>query len=222
MAKPRVGLILSGCGVQDGSEIQEATITLLELARAGAEAVCMAPDAPQVRVVDHLHGKEAAESRNMLRESARIARGSIRDIREVRAADLEALILPGGYGAATNLSDFASAGEACALQPDVERLLVEMHAAGKPIGAMCIAPPLVARALAKKGIRTRVTIGTDRGTAERVEKMGAEHVDCPAGEIVIDEANRIVSTPAYMLAQGIAEAAEGITKLVREVIRFAR
>jgi enhancing lycopene biosynthesis protein 2 len=222
MDKARVGVILSGCGVQDGSEIHEATITLLEIARAGAEAVCMAPDAPQVRVVDHLHGKETAETRSMLVESARIARGSIRDIRDVRAAEIDALILPGGYGAATNLSNFASAGEACDLQPEVERLLIEIHAAGKPIGAMCIAPPLVARALARKGIRTRVTIGTDRGTAERVTKMGAEHVDCSAGEIVIDEENRIVSTPAYMLARGIDEAADGIAKLVREVIRFTR
>jgi enhancing lycopene biosynthesis protein 2 len=222
MSRPKVGVILSGCGVQDGSEIHEATITLLEIARGGADAVCMAPDAPQARVVDHRKGSPTAETRNMLTEAARIARGQVRDLREVHASDIDALILPGGYGAATNLSDFASAGEACALQPDVERLLLEMHGAKKPIGAMCIAPPLVARALTKSGIRARVTIGTDRGTAEHVEKMGAEHVDCPVDGIVIDEANRLVSTPAYMLAQGIDEAAAGIAKLVREVIRLAR
>jgi enhancing lycopene biosynthesis protein 2 len=222
MARPRVGVILSGCGVQDGSEIHEATITLLEIARGGAEAVCAAPDAPQTRVVDHRKGEPAAETRNMLVESARIARGAIRDLRELRAADLEALILPGGYGAATNLSDFAAAGEGCAIHPEVERLVLEMHAAGKPIGAMCIAPPLVARALASKGIRARVTIGNDRATAERIERMGAEHVDCKVDDVVVDAANGIVSTPAYMLAGGIDEAATGIAKLVREVLRLVR
>lgn len=222
MARRRVGVILSGCGVKDGSEIHEATITLLELARGGADAVCAAPDAPQVGVVDHRVGSPTAETRNMLTESARIARGKISDIRDLHASDIDAVILPGGYGAATNLSDFASAGEACAIQPELERLLLEMHAAGKPIGAMCIAPPLVARALAKKGIRARVTIGTDRGTAEQVEKMGAEHVDCAVDGIVVDEANKIVTTPAYMLAGSIDEAAEGIAKLVAEVIRLAR
>lgn len=222
MGRPRVGVILSGCGVQDGSEIHEATITLLEIARSGADAVCAAPDAPQKRVVDHRKGEPVGETRNMLVESARIARGAIRDLHDLHAADIDALILPGGYGAATNLSDFAAVGDACSIQPEVERLLLEMHAAGKPIGAMCIAPPVVARALGKKGVRARITIGNDRGAAERVERMGAEHIDCRADDVVVDAENRIVSTPAYMLAAGIDEAAVGISKLVREVLRFVR
>lgn len=222
MAKPKVGVILSGCGVQDGSEIHEATITLLEIARNGLEAIAIAPDLPQAQVVDHRIGKPVHETRNMLTESARIARGTIRDIRTVRAADLDALILPGGYGAATNLSDFAKAGEACAVHPELERLLLEMHAAKKPIGAMCIAPPLVAAVLGKKGVRVRVTVGNDPGIAEKIEKMGGAHVSCRVEDVIVDEPNRLVTTPAYMLAQGIDEAATGIAKLVHEIGRLAR
>ncbi len=221
MARLRVGVILSGCGVKDGSEIHEATITLLELARAGADAICAAPDAPQAAVVDHRSGNPTTESRNMLTEAARIARGAIRDLRALRASEIDAVNLPGGYGAATNLSDFAAAGGACSVRPELEQLLLEMHAAGKPIGAICIAPPLVAKALAKRGIRPRVTIGTDPETIAEVKKTGAEHLACPADGVVVDEANKIVTTPAYMLAGGIDQVAEGIAGLVREVIRLA-
>ena len=220
MARPKVGVILSGCGVRDGSEIHEATLTLLELARCGADAVCAAPDAAQAQVVDHRKGAPAAETRNMLTEAARIARGAIRDLVELHAADIDALILPGGYGAATNLSDFASAGAGCTVRPDVERLILEMHAAKKPVGAICIAPPIVARVLAKKGHRARITIGTDPDTAGQIVKMGAEHVACAADSVVVDEGNKVVSTPAYMLAKGIDEVAVGISKLVREVVRL--
>src|SRR5512133_2943461 len=156
----KIGVILSGCGVNDGSEIHEAVITLLAIDRAGAEAICMAPDIEQMQVVNHLTGTPVAgEKRNVLVESARIARGKIRNLKEVKGNEIDALILPGGFGAAKNLCDFALKGAACAVNPEVERLLREVHQAGKPIGALCIAPALVARILGKE--QPTVTIGTD-------------------------------------------------------------
>lgn len=214
----KIGVILSGCGVYDGSEIHEAVITLLAIDRAGAEAVCMAPDVAQLHVVNHLSGEVEDECRrNVLIESARIARGKIRDLASVNAADLDALILPGGAGAVKNLSTFALDGADCALNPDVDRLLKAMYAAKKPIGAICISPAVLSRALGKIAPIT-VTIGSDAGTAAAITAMGAQHQDCLVREFVIDREHKIVSTPAYMLAERIGEVADGIEKTVRAVI----
>ncbi|MDO9080983.1 MAG: isoprenoid biosynthesis glyoxalase ElbB [Desulfuromonadales bacterium] len=214
----KIGVILSGCGVYDGSEIHEAVITLLAIDRAGAEAVCMAPNVAQLHVVNHLSGEvEAGANRNVLVEAARIARGKIRDLATVSAGDLDAVILPGGFGAAKNLSTFALAGADCALNAEVERLLKEMFAAQKPIGALCIAPVVLARALGKVAPIT-VTIGNDAGTVAAIQATGAQHQDCPVREFIIDREHKIVSTPAYMLAGRISEAADGIEKTVRAVI----
>ncbi|HOT02150.1 MAG TPA: isoprenoid biosynthesis glyoxalase ElbB [Acidobacteriota bacterium] len=216
---PKVGVVLSGCGVFDGSEIHEAVLTLLALDRRGAEVVCMAPASDQAHVVDHARGDvSAGERRNLLVESARIARGVIRDISGVRAVELDALVLPGGYGAAKNLSDFASKGADCAVHPEVARLILEMHAAGKPIGAICIAPAVLARVLGQKRIAARLTIGTDAGTAGAIVAMGGIHVTCPVRECVVDREHKIVSTPAYMLAQRIAEVADGIDGAVAALL----
>ncbi|MGK2945473.1 MAG: isoprenoid biosynthesis glyoxalase ElbB [Desulfuromonadales bacterium] len=215
----RIGIILSGCGVYDGSEIHEAVITLLAIDRAGAEAVCMAPDIPQMHVINHLAGEPAAgESRNVLVESARIARGNIKDLATVRAADLDALILPGGFGAAKNLCDFAVKGSDCSVNADVARLIKEMHAAKKPIAAVCIAPTILSKVLGSEKISHQLTIGTDAGTAEALSKMGTEHIQCPVKDFVIDHKNKLVSSPAYMLAGRISEAAEGIEKTVQALI----
>lgn len=222
MARTRIGVILSGCGVSDGSEIHEAVATLIEIARNDAEAICMAPDVPQAGVFDHRAGQSTGETRNVLAESARIARGKILDIRDVRASDLDAVILPGGFGAATNLCDFGSAGVECTVNPDVERLLLELHAAKKPIGAICIAPALVARVFGRKKIPVTLTIGTDTETASMLVAMGARHEDHAVREICLDAENRIVTTPAYMMAQRIDETADGIALLVKEVVRLAR
>ena len=213
----KIGVVLSGCGVRDGSEIHEAVFTLLAIDRQGAEAVCMAPNA-DFPVTDHLAMQESGEKRNALVESARIARGNIRDIAEVKAGELDAIIFPGGFGAAKNLCDFAMKG-AAAVHPQVSRLLKEMAAAGKPIGAICIAPVLIAAVLGKEFAPT-LTIGNDAGTASEIEKTGARHQDCPVTEFVIDAKNKLVSTPAYMLANRISEAYEGIDKCVREVIKL--
>lgn len=212
----KIGVVLSGCGVRDGSEIHEAVFALLAIDRNGAEAVCMAPNA-DFPETDHLTMQETGNRRNALVEAARIARGNIRDIAEVKAADLDAVVFPGGFGAVKNLCDFASKGAAAAVHPEVTRLLGEMSAAGKPIGAICIAPAVVARVLGKEK-RPTLTIGNDGGTAAEIEKTGARHQECAVTEIAVDRANKIVSTPAYMLAQRISEAYEGIDKCVKEVI----
>ncbi len=218
MAK-RVGVLLSGCGVFDGAEIHEATLTLLFLDRNGAQIVCMAPNMDQRHVINHLNQDETGERRNVLTESARIARGEIRDVADVSADDLDALILPGGFGAAKSLSDFAEKGADAAVEPGTARILGEMADAGKPIGALCIAPAPLVKALAHR--KPTVTIGSDPGTASAIETMGGRHQDCAVDEICIDEPNRIVSTPAYMLGPGIKDVAAGIEKLVDQVLSMA-
>jgi len=216
----RVGVILSGCGFQDGAEIHESVLTLLALDRAGAKVRCFAPNVPQARVVDHLTGKESKETRNVLVESARIARGKVEDVAKARAADLDALVLPGGFGAAFNLSDFARKGKDATVHPEVARIVREMHAAKKPIGAICIAPAVVAKVLG--GSHPTLTIGNDRGTAAAIEGCGARHEDCPVESFVVDEGQRIVSTPAYMLGPDIRHVAEGIERAVRAVVGMAQ
>lgn len=217
MAK-KVGVILSGCGVYDGSEINETVITLLAIDRAGAEAICMAPNVEQMHVINHLAGEPAeGETRNVLVESARIARGNIKDIAEVSVNDFDALILPGGFGAAKNLCNFAVKGPDCDVNPEVARLVKETVAAKKPLAAVCIAPALLAKVLGPIN-SPALTIGTDADTAAAVNAMGAKHVDCPVREAVVDKENKIVTSPAYMLAGSISEAADGIEKTVAELL----
>lgn len=214
----KIGVVLSGCGVYDGSEIHEAVLTLLAIDRQGCEAICMAPNV-DLSVINHLTTLETGEKRNVLVESARIARGSIRDIKEVKSAELDAIIFPGGFGAAKNLCDFALKGAAASVNPEVARLLKEMAAAKKPIGAVCIAPALIAAVLGKDYSPT-VTIGNDPGTAAEIDKTGAKHQACPVTEFVIDAKNKLVTSPAYMLATRVSEVAEGIDKCVREVVKL--
>ena len=216
--KKKIGVVLAGCGVFDGSEIHETVITLLAIDRNGSEAICMAPDMA-LDEVDHLTGQPTGAKRNVLSESARIARGKIKDIAEVNAADLDAIIFPGGFGAAKNLCTFVSKGPDATIQPDVVRLLKEMAAAKKPIGAICIAPALIAVALGSE-YAPQLTIGSDAGTAAAINATGSSHISCSVRDIFVDEKNRIVSTPAYMLAERISEAAEGIEKLVNAVCKL--
>ncbi|HCU0296101.1 TPA: isoprenoid biosynthesis glyoxalase ElbB [Citrobacter sedlakii] len=211
----KIGVVLSGCGVYDGAEIHEAVLTLLAIARSGAQAVCFAPDKPQADVVNHVTGESMAETRNVLIEAARITRGEIRPLSQAVSAELDALIVPGGFGAAKNLSTFASQGRECQVDADLAALAVAMHQSGKPLGFMCIAQAMLPKIF---GFPLRLTIGTDIDTAEVLEDMGAEHVPCPVDDIVVDEDHKIVTTPAYMLAQNIAEAASGIEKLVSRVL----
>ncbi len=216
---PVVGVVLSGCGYLDGAEIHEATLTLLALDRAGAKIVCMAPDVPQADVVDHRSQQPVpGATRNVLAEASRVARGDIRDIAEVQAHELDALVFPGGFGAAKNLCTFANDGPACSVNPDVERLVKGVHAAGKPLGFICIAPALGAKILGEH--HPKLTIGSDIATARALEAMGAEHVQAPVDEAVVDERLKIASAPAYMLGPSIFPVARGIDKCVDAVLRM--
>ncbi len=213
----KVAVILSGCGVLDGSEIHEATLALLNIAANGAKYQCVSINCPQSRVMDHSTKTPDGGPRNMLVEAARIARGEIIDISVVSPADYDAVIFPGGYGAALNLCDFGmNGGEGTKVNPAVEKLINDFHAARKPIGAICIAPVVIARVLASK--KARVTIGSDPATAAAINKWGAEHVNCSAEEICFDSANLLVTTPAYMLAHDIASLNRGIEKLVKKIL----
>ncbi|MBF0561674.1 MAG: isoprenoid biosynthesis glyoxalase ElbB [Alphaproteobacteria bacterium] len=216
--KLRIAVGLSGCGVYDGSEIHEAVLTLLAIDRNGASYQCFAPDIPQVQVVNHLTGKASQETRNVLVESARIARGSIKDLREYRAADFDGLIFPGGFGAAKNLSSFAFDGSDCTVNDAVAHAIRDTKAAGKPIGALCIAPAVVAKVLG----RVDLTIGSDPGTAAALEAMGAHHRKAGHGEVVVDRAAKVVTTPCYMLDSTISQIAQGAEAVVKALLTLAR
>ena len=217
MTTKNIAVVLSGCGVYDGTEIHESVITLLRLSQRGAHVQCFAPNIAQLHVINHLTGEEMPESRNVLVESARIARGAVKDIREANAADFDALIVPGGFGAAKNLSNFAVEGANCSVQAEVLALAEAFAEAGKPVGLICITPALAAKIY---GPGVICTIGNDADTAAALNKMGATHEECVVSEIVEDKARKLVSTPAYMLAQSIGEAAAGINKLVDRVLEL--
>ena len=213
----KVAVVLSGCGVYDGTEIHEAVLTLFFLDRIGAEVHCFAPNMPQAHVINHLTGEPSEdESRNVLVEAARIARGKIKSLIELKEADFDALILPGGFGAAKNLCTFAFEGADCTVIPEVERVLKEFNAARKPIGIICIAPVMGAKVL-----KAEVTIGDDPGVAEAICALGGSHINKPVTEIHIDEKHNVITAPAYMYDAHIADVAEGIEKLVCEVMARA-
>ena len=218
----KIGVILSGCGVFDGSEIHEAVLTLLYLDRAGAQASCFAPDKAQMHVVNHLTQRPAEnESRNVLVESARIARGEIKPLSELNLDELDAVIFPGGFGAAKNLCTFAVDGAGCTIDGEVARVVRDAVAKNKVVGAICIAPVVVAKALEESGKQPQLTIGTDRETSNALATMKAKPVLRQVTEIAVDETNKIVTTPAYMLATRISEVSEGIEKLVEQVMKMA-
>jgi len=213
-AKPKIAVVLSGCGVFDGAEIHEATLTLLAIDRQGALYECYAPNIDQAHVVNHISGDEMPEKRNVLIEAARIARGQIKDLKDFDAAQVDAVVFPGGFGAAKNLSSFAFDGPGCSVQEDVARVLTDMAAAKKPIGALCIAPATVAKVLDG----ATVTIGQDAGTAQAIETMGGKHEKTTHGEIVVDEELKLVTTPCYMLDATISQIADGADNTVKAVI----
>jgi enhancing lycopene biosynthesis protein 2 len=215
----KIGVLLSGCGHRDGAEVHESTLALLAIDEAGAEAVCFAPRGPQVFVRDHFTGEETDESRDIFAESARIARGKIRDIATVTSADFDALVIPGGQGAALNLSTFLIDGpKACSVQPEVARVIRETAKDKKPIGAICIAPATVAKVFEDMGLNATLTLGTDPEWLSKLEEMGQKPASCKSGECAVDEENRVVSTPAYMEAKSIGEVKPGIYKLIESIM----
>jgi enhancing lycopene biosynthesis protein 2 len=213
----KIALVLSGCGVFDGSEIQEAVLTMLHIAKAGSSYECFAPDIPQMHVLDHTTGEEMQETRNVMIEASRISRGNIKPVSQLHAKDFDAVILPGGFGAAKNLSDFAVNGAKCEVEASTLNALKEFATLKKPAGYMCIAPAIVAHVY---GNGSKVTIGNDSETASAIEQMGASHCECAVDDISYDEANNLVTTPAYMLANSISEADAGISKLVNKVMQL--
>jgi enhancing lycopene biosynthesis protein 2 len=221
----RVAVVLSGCGVFDGSEIHEAVSVLIHLSRHGASVQCFAPDIAQAHVVNHLEGQPAeGESRNVLVESSRIARGDIKPLSELQAEDFNTVVFPGGFGAAKNLCSFAFDGAGCSVNGDVERVLKGFRAAEKPIGMCCIAPVIAAKVFGTNagGPGCSVTIGSDADTAKAIEAMGSSHVERPVTEAHTDEANRIVTAPAYMYGDApVHEVYEGIGRMVERTLELA-
>lgn len=213
----KIAVILSGNDVYDGAEIHEATLTLLAIARQGAQYQCFAPDINQAQVINHLTGEEMPETRNVLIEAARIARGNIKPLSEYNAADYDAIIFPGGFGAAKNLCTFAFDGADCTVNPDVESAIRSTVVAEKPVGALCISPVLIAKVLGD----VEVTIGQDIETADAIETLGATHVITTHGEIVVDEKYKVVTTPCYMLNATIEQIATGAENAVKKVIEMA-
>ena len=210
----KVAVILSGCGFKDGAEIQESVLTLLAIEKQGAEYLCFAPDIQQHHVTNHLTGENSDESRNVLVESARIARGNISPLSDFKPADFDALILPGGFGAATNLSTFAFEGGDCTVNEEVANAIRGMVELKKPIGALCIAPAIMAKLLDG----AELTIGSDKATAEALEGMGAKHKNAGFSDIVTDEKYRLVTTPCYMLDSKVTYIAKGAENLVKAVL----
>jgi enhancing lycopene biosynthesis protein 2 len=210
----KFAVVLSGCGVYDGAEIHEATLTMLAIMKHGGSYEVFAPDIDQHHVVNHLTGQEMNERRNVLIESARIARGKIKDLKLYDPNNFDALIFPGGFGVAKNLCDFAFKGDECKVNPDVEKAILKTAGKNKPIGALCISPVILAKIFGD----VELTIGQDRGTAEAVEKMGVTHIKTSHGEVIIDEKNNLFTTPCYMLDANIVQIAEGAENIVKAMM----
>lgn len=217
MAHKRFAVFLSGCGVFDGSEIHEAVSVLLAIDKTGSEYQCFAPDIDQFHVINHLTGQVEKESRNVLIESARIARGNVKIISLFDPDDFDVVIIPGGFGVAKNLCTFAVDGPDCMVNPEIEKAIIDAHQAGLPIGALCIAPALLAKVLGK-GI---VTIGNDIGTAKAIEKTGAMHKITSSDEIVIDKKNKLVTSPCYMLDSPIRVIASGAENTIKALLKLS-
>lgn len=212
----KIAVILSGCGHQDGAEIHEATLTLWAIHKHGEDYQCFAPDINQHHVLNHITGQEMAEQRNVLIESARIARGNILDLAEFNADTVDGLIIPGGFGAAKNLCTYAFNGPDCSVNKDVESAVKTMYAAGKPIGALCIAPVILARILDN----VELTIGQDEATAANITKMGGRHTSTWQGEVTVDTDNKLVTTPCYMLDSRVDQIGQGADNLVEAMLKL--
>lgn len=212
----KIAVVLAGCGVYDGAEIHEATLTMYAISKQGASYDIFAPDIEQAHVVNHITGEEMNEKRNVLIEAARIARGKISPLSNFKADDYDAIIFPGGFGAAKNLCTFAFDGPDCTVNTDVERAIKTMHAKNKPIAALCISPVIIAKVLDN----VELTIGQDKGTAEAIEKLGGKHLNTNHGEVVIDDTNKIITTPCYMLDATIAQIGEGAENVVKALLEM--
>jgi len=224
----KIAVLLSGSGVYDGSEIHEAVSALIALDRLKVDVICTAPDRNQHHVINHLDGNEMDEIRNVLVESARIARGNILPLGNLKADDIDGLLLPGGFGAAKNLSTWAFDGPGSAVEGETKRIILEMHAARKPIAALCVSPVVLAKVLQEGGQGATLTLGTTEaaspydiaGFHEGIAAVGADPVACDSGEIVVDETNRIISSPCYMMDASISQIYDGIEKACTRLVEM--
>ena len=222
--QPRIAVVLSRCDVFDDTEIHESVLTLLALSKQGAAVQCFAPNVDQFRVMNHLTQQQAEETRNVLVEAARIARGDIKDVREAQVDDFDAVILPGGYGAALNLSNYGVAGADMEVEATTFGFLKAMARAKKPLGALCIAPPILAKVLAQLGVERApsLTVGASDGPdGGNLTALGANPVECAIGDVAVDETNRVVTNPAYMVETNLTQLAEGIERAVAALLRMA-
>lgn len=212
----KIAVVLAGNGVYDGSEIHEATITLLTIARNGGQYQCFAPDIEQAHVINHLTGKEMPETRNVLVEAARIARGNIKPLSAYNAKEFDALVFPGGFGVAKNLCNYAFEGTNCTVNRDVEKAIRSTVIEEKPIGALCISPVLIAKVL----VDVEVTIGNEKAASSAIETLGATHITKSHGEIVYDEKYKLVTTPCYMLDATIDQVADGVENVIKKILEI--
>lgn len=210
----KFAVVLSGCGVFDGAEIHEATLTMLAIMKQGATYEVFAPDIAQHHVINHITGEEMPENRNVLIESARIARGQIKDLKDYDPNNYDGLVFPGGFGAAKNLCDFAFTGANCKVNPDVEKAILKTASKNKPIGALCISPVILAKVFGD----VEITIGQDKGTAEAIVNMGATHLDTSHGEVIVDEKNNLFTTPCYMLDANILDIDRGASNIIKAML----
>jgi enhancing lycopene biosynthesis protein 2 len=213
----RIAVVLSGCGHKDGAEITESVSTLIALSEFHAEYKVFAPNL-DITATDHRTGSPDGK-RNVLTEAARIARGNILDLKELTSKNFDAIVFPGGFGAALNLCDFAKSGSHCQVHPEAERVIKEFHTAEKPIGAFCIAPALIARVLGKEGIT--LTIGNNTETAKEIEKTGALHVTCAVDDYITDREHKIVTSPAYMYDAKPHQVFNGIRRAIQELVEMS-
>lgn len=226
----KIGVLLSGCGVYDGSEIQEAVFTLLAIDENQAEAICFAPDIEQHHVINHRTGEEMDEIRNVLTESARIARGNIGSLAGVNSDDIDALVIPGGFGAAKNLTKWAFEGPDGEILPDVKRIINEMVANGKPVAGLCMGPTVIAKALESSGVKVTLTVGTTEAPSPYeigeisagMEKAGATAVMKTIEEIEVDHDNLIVSAPCYMMDATVTQIRNNIKDAIDKLVELAR
>jgi enhancing lycopene biosynthesis protein 2 len=212
----KFAVVLAGCGADDGAEIHEATLTMLAIVRQGGEYQCFAPDVNQHHVINHITGEEMNETRNVLVESARIARGNIKDLKEFDGNNFDAIIFPGGFGVAKNLSNIAFEGANANVNAEVEKAIKQMFDLKKPIGALCISPAIIAKVLGD----INVTIGQDKSTIDVIEAFGANHYETDHGDVVLDEDNLVFTTPCYMLDASITDIDDGVTNIVYAMLEM--
>lgn len=225
----KYAVLLHGCGVYDGTEIHEAVCTLLAIAQAGHEYQCIAPDVAQYHVIDHTTGNEMKESRNVLVESARIARGDVKRVDEINVADYAGLVMPGGFGTAKNITTWAFNGPAGEIEPKTRKLILGFAEARKPIAALCMSPTTLAKAFEGTQFMAHLTVGStaepspyDIGAiSEGMESIGAVAEMKTVREIAVDEELKIITAPCYMMEANIVEVYENTRQAIAELIRLS-